>query len=1036
MENLSPAQRRECLDRASPSADPDGNSRQPENKRRIKSESQRRQSAPSLVLTKALTRSRTISRESYQVPVCPETCLLIQSYLACPDRSFLLHGHAQLKTGLQTQERHLFLFSDTLLVTKAKAVNHFKQKAQVRLSEMWMGGCMEEVCEGSTAPDRGFVMGWPTCNCVATFSSSEQKEQWLSLLKSRIKEEKEREEPKTIALSVHAKGINTFAHTKTLPVSNSDSTNEVVRLALQQFGITGNVKDYQLWAISKRENTPYPLIGHEFPFSIHVHHMRVAPSREMLTSCDRQGALQPSGGKQCQFVLKLRPAATAQGQASLESSQKHFKRRRSLINWAFWRGPTPQLNDPASNPGPRGDGCLFGQPLSSLCLEDALPKPITDMLFFLYHEGSWTRGIFRRSAGARAVRELRDSLDAGLCELPLTRDHVFIIAGVFKDFLRNIPGSLLCSELYEDWAEVVEEEEEEEEKEEGEQVQAIQRLIGRLPAANAVLLRYVAALLHGIQGNACHNQMTSFNLSVCIAPSMLWAPGPSSPEQEGQGAKTVCDLVRFVIDHCQQIMESEPSSLFGGPPQRRDEDTPSEESWSCQMTDSSYDSLENELDDTSSGGSPSLSRPRPVHRPLRGSLDSILTLSDLDPDSDAKTPCLSVGNGDHTTAASPDPWSPGHGQRRRSEPAIACAAKLAVCDAWEAEPPGVGGLPRAPRSPGGGQDRRGSAPEHRPAPRTPPRSPLETLRDWTARPARGSPPREPLSWGTLKGTSRGLHPNSWLKQARRLSLTQQDHPDRLESDKEERVSMEIADSSRSLSRRSRHTRYETVRRCSPQKRSSARCHQCGPGRPGLETDGPGEWGAATPTAPAHHRSTGSLHFPRTPGGGPAPSAGSDITASSPPQHLVFYRQPGATLSLFRHRGSSQAVAAETDTPPAEGQPRRSSEPEPPQTPAHHPPPHQGVETPATATGPRQGPERLNREAPHAAGLKVSKADWEGAPREDQTHFHSSEYCEPQGAQQGASALVRGRGQWRRRRHSSATAERDFNQLRFSEESYV
>lgn len=54
------------------------------------------------------------------------------------------------------------------------------------------------------------------------------------------------------------------------------------------------------------------------------------------------------------------------------------------------------------------------------------------MLTFLYHEGSWTRGIFRRPAGARAVRELRDSLDAGEFQLPLIRDHVFLIAGVFK----------------------------------------------------------------------------------------------------------------------------------------------------------------------------------------------------------------------------------------------------------------------------------------------------------------------------------------------------------------------------------------------------------------------------------------------------------------------------------------------------------------------------------------------------------------------------------------------------------------------------
>lgn len=54
------------------------------------------------------------------------------------------------------------------------------------------------------------------------------------------------------------------------------------------------------------------------------------------------------------------------------------------------------------------------------------------MLAFLYAEGSWTRGIFRRPAGARAVRELRDTLDSGKFQLPLTRDHVFVIAGVFK----------------------------------------------------------------------------------------------------------------------------------------------------------------------------------------------------------------------------------------------------------------------------------------------------------------------------------------------------------------------------------------------------------------------------------------------------------------------------------------------------------------------------------------------------------------------------------------------------------------------------
>lgn len=45
-----------------------------------------------------------------------------------------------------------------------------------------------------------------------------------------------------------------------------------------------------------------------------------------------------------------------------------------------------------------------------------------------------------------------------------------LIRARFQDFLRSIPGSLLCCELYEEWMDVLEEEEEEEE-----QVQDIQR---------------------------------------------------------------------------------------------------------------------------------------------------------------------------------------------------------------------------------------------------------------------------------------------------------------------------------------------------------------------------------------------------------------------------------------------------------------------------------------------------------------------------------------------------------------------------------
>ncbi|GLD64833.1 rho GTPase-activating protein 20-like protein [Lates japonicus] len=873
---------------------------QQENKRRMKSQSYRRQSAPSLVITKALTRSKTLSRESFLVPVCPETCPLVQSFLTGSDRSFLLHGHAQLKTGMQTQDRHLFLFNDILVIAKAKSANHFKQKAWICVCEMWTAGCMDEVCEGSTNPERSFVMGWPTCNCVATFSSAEQKEKWLSLLKSRIKEEKEREEPKTIPLRVYGKGINTFAVTKTLPVSNSDSTNEVIRLALQQFSIIGNVKDYQLWVISKRDNAPYPLIGHEFPFSIQMSHVRhtmsqggSAGGRDAAAAAppaDRQKAMQVEQlqvYKQCQFILKPRPAEPLQQHESADLSQKPFKRRRSLITWAFWRGSSSHLNELSFAGVARG--CLFSQPLSSVCVEDALPKPVMDMLAFLYHEGSWTRGIFRRPAGARAVRELRDSLDAGEFQLPLTRDHVFVIAGVFKDFLRSIPGSLLCCELHEEWMDVLEEEEEEDE-----QVQDIQRMICRLPKGNALLLRYLLAVLHGIQGNEHENQMTSFNLSVCIAPSMLWPPGaPCSPEVEGEGTKKVCELVKFMIEHCQQILGEDPSSLFGGPPTRLNTDE---------------------------------------------------TGSEL-----------------------------------------------------------------------------GTSPKD-------------------------SPPKEPLNWGTLKAC-RGLHPNSWLRKDRRLSLTQQDNLDKEEEDKtgggptEKLLTLGKAGGGGKLISSSQQK--PKVSRAT--KDSGGGGHV--KGRPGHEPQKPQHLKQDSSSPPSHHCSTGSLQLPKSswvhsPDSPPKASPPSDSHASptaditnqrraaesevnelKQPSLSLFYKQSGPALSLFKQH-KSHSVEEERNTRLYQ---RRGSEPG-----------RQLVDRAPTLTRAR---------LPSDPGLKVSEVDSKGetaearfclspyATKAVRDYFSSHPRSNPQSSQQVALALVESRREWLKR-CSDPSAEPDFDQLLFAEESYV
>lgn len=74
--------------------------------------------------------------------------------------------------GLQSRDRHLFLFNDLLLIAKARSGGHFKLKDKVRISELWLATCVDEVAEGSAGKSRdtSFVIGWPpSVNLVATF---------------------------------------------------------------------------------------------------------------------------------------------------------------------------------------------------------------------------------------------------------------------------------------------------------------------------------------------------------------------------------------------------------------------------------------------------------------------------------------------------------------------------------------------------------------------------------------------------------------------------------------------------------------------------------------------------------------------------------------------------------------------------------------------------------------------------------------------------------------------------------------------------
>ena len=197
------------------------------------------------------------------------------------------------------------------------------------------------------------------------------------------------------------------------------------------------------------------------------------------------------------------------------------------------------------------------------------------------------------------------------------------------------------------------------------------------------------------------------------------------------------------------------------------------------------------------------------------------------------------------------------------------------------------------------------------------------------------------------------------------------------------------------------------------------------GRPCQEPHRPRPLKQDSSSPPSHHRSTGSLQFPKSPWfQSPDPTVrqlNNTHTTNTTADHT---HRGGPSLSLFKH-SKSLSVEEGCNTGICK---RRGSEPA-----------RQHVDRPPVLTRAR---------LPSDPGLKVSEADTQGGTTETRfclspyatkavrDYFSSHPRSNPQSSQQVALALVESRREWLRRCSDPTTAEPDFEQLLFAEESFV
>ncbi|XP_061563134.1 T cell activation RhoGTPase activating protein b [Cololabis saira] len=217
---------------------------------------------------------------------------------------------------------------------------------------------------------------------------------------------------------------------------------------------------------------------------------------------------------------------------------------------------------------------LFGQPLCKICPDDyTLPKPITELLVLLRKRAPSTEGVFRKPCNSRNMKDIREQLNSGL-EVNLEAQPVVLLVGLLKSFLKELPGSLLRSELYDKWMAALDNEEA------LQRIPEVKKVVDDLPVSNKLLLQYLVCILHHILESADINKMDAHNLAVCIGPTLLQLDDTPLDGQREKMQK-VTELTQFLIENYEILGENIPSLL-----------ATDEDSLSSLLHDSAYDSTD------------------------------------------------------------------------------------------------------------------------------------------------------------------------------------------------------------------------------------------------------------------------------------------------------------------------------------------------------------------------------------------------------------------------------------------------------------
>lgn len=193
---------------------------------------------------------------------------------------------------------------------------------------------------------------------------------------------------------------------------------------------------------------------------------------------------------------------------------------------------------------------VFGVSLNRLYERDglAVPMVVYQCIQAVDLFGLNVEGIYRLSGSVPSVNKLKSMFDTDTTSPQLdfrNPEHFFhdvnSVAGLLKQFFRDLPDPLLTREYYDNFIEAAKNEDDVVRRD------SLHATINNLPDPNYATLRALALHLHRVTENSSVNRMTSQNLAIVFGPTLMGGAAKGNIADSGWQCKCVDTILQNTL---------------------------------------------------------------------------------------------------------------------------------------------------------------------------------------------------------------------------------------------------------------------------------------------------------------------------------------------------------------------------------------------------------------------------------------------------------------------------------------------------------